>query len=182
MKAAIVDFGDAAMGAAVELVIGGATHLVQMVLVLVDKMVERLVAFMTEVVPLATLVVVTGQLVTVVYTTSLTTLATVDFAVTDAAMTEDDGVATIVVAGLVDVTMTFDVMGVLRAGQLRTLEAQAVMITSLVLKIVVSGITVVVGFMLEEIMLLVLCEDPALELELELELELTVLLMALMLL
>lgn len=61
MTAATVDIGDAA-----ELVTGGETHLVQMVLVLVEKMVERLVAFMTEVVPLATLVVVTGQLVTVV--------------------------------------------------------------------------------------------------------------------
>lgn len=58
---ATVEIGDA-----VELVTGGATHLVQMVLVLVDTMVERLVAFITEVVPLATLVVVTGQLVTVV--------------------------------------------------------------------------------------------------------------------
>lgn len=75
VNAATVDVGDADMGAAVELVIagdavelvmGGATHLVQMVLVLVDKMVERLVAFMTEVVPLAILVVVSGQLVTVV--------------------------------------------------------------------------------------------------------------------
>lgn len=53
-------------GDIVELVICGATHLVQMVLVLVLKMVERLVAFMTEVVPLATLVLVIGQLVTVV--------------------------------------------------------------------------------------------------------------------
>lgn len=61
VTAATVDMGDA-----VELVIGGATHLVQMVLVLVDKMVERLVAFTTDVVPLATLVDVTGQLVTVV--------------------------------------------------------------------------------------------------------------------
>ena len=61
MTAATVDIGDA-----VELVIEGATHLVQMRLALVDKMVERLVAVMTEVVPLATLVVVIGQLVTVV--------------------------------------------------------------------------------------------------------------------
>ena len=61
VTAATVDTGDA-----VELVIGGATHLVQMVLTLVEKTVERLVAFMTEVVPLATFVVVTGQLVTVV--------------------------------------------------------------------------------------------------------------------
>ena len=87
-------------------------------------------------------------------------------------MADDEGVTTIVVAGLVDVTMTFDVIGVLRAGQLRTLEAQAVMITSLVLKTVVSGMTVVLGFMLEEIML---------EEAMELELGLTVLLMALML-
>ena len=61
MTAETVDIGDT-----VELVIGGATHLVQMVLTLVEKMVERLVAFMTDVVPLATLVVVIGQLVTVV--------------------------------------------------------------------------------------------------------------------
>ena len=61
VTAATVDTGDA-----VELVIGGATHLVQMVLTLVEKTVERLVALMTEVVPLATFVVVTGQLVTVV--------------------------------------------------------------------------------------------------------------------
>ncbi len=94
-------------------------------------------------------------------------------------MADDEGVTTIVVAGLVDVIMTFDVIGVLRAGQSRTLEAQAVMITSLVLKTVVSGMTVVLGFMLEEIMLeeamelLVLC--------MELELGLTVLLIALML-
>ncbi len=54
------------VGAAFELVVGGATHLVQTVLVLVDRMVDRLVAFMTEVVPLAILVVDTGQLVTVV--------------------------------------------------------------------------------------------------------------------
>ena len=97
----------------------------------------------------------------------------------DTAMADDEGVTTIVVAGLVDVTMTFDVIGVLRAGQLRTLEAQAVMMTSLVLKTVFSGMMVVLGFMLEEIMLeeamelLVLC--------MELELGLTVLLMALML-
>lgn len=61
VTAATVDTGDA-----IELVIGGATHLVQMVLTLVEKTVERLVAFMTEVVPLATFVVVIGQLVTVV--------------------------------------------------------------------------------------------------------------------
>lgn len=94
-------------------------------------------------------------------------------------MAEAEGMTTIVVAGLVDVTITFDVMGVLRAGQLRTVEAQAVMITSLVLKIVISGMTVILSFMLEEIMLdevLVLC------MELALELELTVLLMDLMLL
>lgn len=53
-------------GDTVEFVICGATHLVQRVLVLVERMVERLVTFMTEVVPLATLVVATGQLVTVV--------------------------------------------------------------------------------------------------------------------
>ena len=61
VTAATVDIGDA-----VELVTGGATHLVQIVLVLVDKTVERLVACMTEVAPLLTLVVVIGQLVTVV--------------------------------------------------------------------------------------------------------------------
>ena len=61
MTAATVEIGDA-----VELVTGGATHLVQIVLVLVESMVERLVACMTEVEPLATLVVVNGQLVTVV--------------------------------------------------------------------------------------------------------------------
>ena len=95
-------------------------------------------------------------------------------------MADDAGVTIIVVAGLVDVTMTFDVMGVLRAGQLRTLEAQAVMITSLVLKTVVSGMTVVLGFRLEEIVLEEATE-LCIELERELELELTVLLMALML-
>ena len=95
----------------------------------------------------------------------------------DTAMTDDEGVATIVVAGLVDVTMTLDVTGVLRAGQLRTLEAQVVMMISLVLKTVASGITVVVGFTLEEVM-----PDEALELlVLIMELELTVLFMALML-
>lgn len=61
VTAETVDIGDA-----VELVTGDATHLVQIVLVLVNSMVERLVACMTEVEPLATLVVVTGQLVTVV--------------------------------------------------------------------------------------------------------------------
>ena len=75
--AATVDIGDAvelviAGATAFELlvigdvVVCGATHSVQTVLVLVDKMVERLVVFTTEVVPLATLVLVTGQLVTVV--------------------------------------------------------------------------------------------------------------------
>ena len=59
VTAATVDIGDA-----VELVISGTTHLVQMVLVLVDRTVERLVACITDVVPSATLVVVTGQLVT----------------------------------------------------------------------------------------------------------------------
>lgn len=91
----------------------------------------------------------------------------------DRAIADDEGVTTKVVAGLVDVKTTFDVMGELRAGQLRTLEAQAVMMASLVLKTVISGMTVVVGFTLEEILL-----DEATELELEL----TVLLMALMLL
>lgn len=91
----------------------------------------------------------------------------------DTAIADDEGVTTKVVAGLVDVSMTFDVMGELRAGQLRTLEAQAVMIASLVLKTVISGMTVVVGFTLEGIIL-----DEATELELEL----AVLLMALMLL
>ena len=61
VTAATVDTGDA-----VELVTGGATHLVQMVLMLVERTVDRLVAFMTEVVPLATLVVVIGQLEMVV--------------------------------------------------------------------------------------------------------------------
>ena len=105
----------------------------------------------------------------------------------------DDGVTTRVVAGLVDVAMTVDVIGVLRAGQSRTLDAQAVMMATLVLKTVVSGMMVVVGFMVEVIML-----DEAMELlmpctelvperlmlcvELMLELELTVLLMILMLL
>lgn len=87
----------------------------------------------------------------------------------DTAMADAEGVTTIVVAGLVDVTMTFDVMGVLRAGQSRTLEAQAVMMTSLVLKTVISGMTVVLGFMLEEIML-----DETMELlELDIELDIT---------
>lgn len=94
-----------------------------------------------------------------------------DCVLADTAMTDDEGVTTIVVAGLFDVTRTSDVMGVLRAGQLRTLEAHAVMTSSLVLKTVISGMTVVVGFMLEDTML-----DEAIELAL------TVLLMALMLL
>lgn len=92
----------------------------------------------------------------------------------DIGMADDVGVTTLVVAGCVDVTMTFDVTGVLRAGQSRTVEAQVEMIISLVLKTVFSGTTVVVGFTLEETVLvepLVLC----------MELELTVLLMALML-
>ena len=49
-----------------ELVICGATHLVQIVLVLVLKIVERVVVFITAVVPFAILVLVTGQLVRVV--------------------------------------------------------------------------------------------------------------------
>ena len=49
-----------------ELVACGATHLVQTVLVLVLKIVETLVVFMTAVVPLAIWVLVTGQLVKVV--------------------------------------------------------------------------------------------------------------------
>ena len=92
-------------------------------------------------------------------------------------MADDEGVITIVVAGLVDVTTICDVTGVLRAGQLRTLEAQAVMIAVLVLKTVISGMTVVVGCMLDEATeLALLC------IELALELELAVLLMALILL
>lgn len=122
------------------------------------------------------------------------TLATVDFAVTellvlelarvlaDIAMADDVGVTTMVVAGWVDVTMTFDVTGVLRAGQSRTLDAQAVIITSLVLKTVFSGMTVVVVFMLEEIMLDEAMEPLVLCMELDIELELAVLLIALMLL
>lgn len=84
VNAATVDIGDADMGAAVELVIAGdaveldiagdtvelvicgATHLVQMVLVLVLKMVDKLVVLSMEVIPFETLVLVTGQLVTVV--------------------------------------------------------------------------------------------------------------------
>ena len=49
-----------------ELVACGVTHLVQTVLVLVLKIVETLVVFNTAVVPLAILVLVTGQLVRVV--------------------------------------------------------------------------------------------------------------------
>ena len=189
MTAATEDIGDVD-----ELVVGGATHLVQIVLVLVDKMVERLVACRTEVVPWATLVVVIWQLVTVVYTISLTTLATVEFAVigllmpkrecvlADIAMVDDVCVTTIVVAGWVDVTMTFDVMGVLRAGQLRTLEAQAVMITWLVLKTVFSGMRVVAASMLEDVMLDEVAEPLVLCMELATKLEMAVLLTALMLL
>lgn len=66
VNAATVDIGDADMGAAVELVICGATHLVHMVLVLVLKMVDTLVVASMEVIPFETLVLVTGQLVTVV--------------------------------------------------------------------------------------------------------------------
>ena len=95
----------------------------------------------------------------------------------ETAIADDEGVTTIVVAGLVDVTTISDVTGVLRAGQLRTLEAQAVMIAVLVLKTVISGMTVVVGCMLDEATeLALLCR------ELALELELAVLLMALILL
>ena len=68
----------------------------------------------------------------------------------ETAIADDEGVTTIVVAGLVDVTIIFDVTGVLRAGQLETVEAQAVMIAVLVLKTVISGMTVVVGCMLDE--------------------------------
>ena len=49
-----------------ELIVGGATHFVQIVLVLVLKTVETLVVFITAVVPFAILVDVTGQLVRVV--------------------------------------------------------------------------------------------------------------------
>lgn len=88
----------------------------------------------------------------------------------EAAIADDEGVTAIVVAGLIDVTTIADVIGVLRAGQLRTVEAQAVMIAVLVLKTVISGMTVVLGCML----------DVA-TIELTLELELAVLLMALIL-
>ncbi len=73
--------------------------------------------------------------------------------------------------------MTFEVIGVLLAGQLRTLVAQVVMITSLVLKMVFSGMIVVVGIMLDETM-----EPVMLCMELVMELELAVSLMTLMLL
>ena len=67
VNAATVGIGDAVeLVIAGDAVVCGATHLVQTVLVLVDKMVERPVVFTTDVVPLATLVLVTGQLVTVV--------------------------------------------------------------------------------------------------------------------
>lgn len=49
-----------------ELVVCGATHLVQMVLVLVLRVVETLYVITTPVVPFAILVLVTGQLVKVV--------------------------------------------------------------------------------------------------------------------
>ena len=49
-----------------ELVVCGATHLVQIVLVLVLKMVDKLVVLSREVTPVEILVLVTGQLVTVV--------------------------------------------------------------------------------------------------------------------
>ena len=95
----------------------------------------------------------------------------------ETAIADDEGVTTIVVAGLVDVTTISDVTGVLRAGQLRTVEAQAVMIAVLVLKTVISGMTVVLGCMLDEATeLALLC------IELALELELAVPLMALILL
>ena len=84
-------------------------------------------------------------------------------------MAEDVGVITTVLGGWVDVTMIFDV----RTGQLDTPEAQVVTTTSLVLKTVVWGITVVAGLVLEEPML-----DEAMEL---LELCTSVLLIALIL-
>ena len=49
-----------------KLVVCGATHLVQIVLVLVLKIVETLVVWIMAVVPFAILVLVTGQLVRVV--------------------------------------------------------------------------------------------------------------------
>ena len=61
VNAATVDIGDTA-----ELVICGATHLVQMVLVLVLKIVDTLVVSSMEVTPLETMVLVIGQLVIVV--------------------------------------------------------------------------------------------------------------------
>ncbi len=57
---------------------GGATHWVQMVLVLVIKTVDMLVVISIEVVLPNVLVFVTGQLVIVVYTISLVTWATRD--------------------------------------------------------------------------------------------------------
>ena len=77
-----------------ELVVCGATHLVQIVLVLVLKIVETLIVFMTAVVPFAIWVLVTGQLVTVVWTISVVTAATVDIG--DADM---GAVAEFVIAG-----------------------------------------------------------------------------------
>ena len=105
-----------------------------------------------------------------------------DFVPAETAIADDEGVTTIVVAGLVDVTTISDVIGVLRAGQLRTLAAQAVMISVLVLKTVISGMTVVVGCMLDDIRLDEATELALLRIELALELELAVLLMALILL
>lgn len=70
VNAATVDIGDAVelviAGDAIKSVVCGAKHLVQMVLVLVLKMVDTLVVLSMDVVPFETLVLVTGQLVTVV--------------------------------------------------------------------------------------------------------------------
>ena len=66
LTAATVDIGDANLGAAVALVLTGATQLVQIVLVLVLKMVDTLVVLSMDVVPFETFVLVTGQLVIVV--------------------------------------------------------------------------------------------------------------------
>ena len=66
VTAATVDIGAADLRAAVELLLTGATQLVQMVLVLVLKMVDTLVVLNMDVTPLETLVLVTGQLVMVV--------------------------------------------------------------------------------------------------------------------
>ena len=66
VTAGTVDIGDTDMGAAVELVFIRARQLVQIVLVLVLKMVDTLVVLSMDVTPLETLVLVTGQLVTVV--------------------------------------------------------------------------------------------------------------------